>query len=44
MFITAVIFNEKNQKFFLEHLNTPILFFINMKTATVNTLLKGFLA
>ena len=43
MFITAVIYDEKNQKFFWQ-LNTPSLFYFNMKTATVNNLIKGFLA
>ena len=37
MFITAVILVEKNQKFFGQ-LNTPFLFYVNMKTATVNNL------
>ena len=43
MFITAVILDENNQKFFWQ-LNTPFLFYVNMKTAPVNNLIKGFLA
>ena len=33
---------KNNQKFFWQ-LNTPFLFYVNMKTATVNNLIKGFL-
>ena len=29
---------------FFWQLNTPFLFYVNMKTATVNNLIKGFLA
>ena len=43
MFITAVIFNVKNQKVFWQ-LNTPFLLYVKKKTATVNNLIKGFLA
>ena len=31
-------------KSFFWQLNTPIFFYVNMKTATVNNLIKGFLA
>ena len=34
---------KRNKKCFWQ-LNTPFLFYINMKTATVNNLIKGFLA
>ena len=43
MFITAVILDKKDQKFFWQ-LNTPFLSYVNMKTATVNNLIKGVLA
>ena len=44
MFITAVISDAKNQKGFFCQVSTPFLFYVNMKTATVNNLIKGFLA
>ena len=34
----------KRIKSFFWQLNTPFLFYVNMKTATVNNLIKGFLA
>ena len=43
MFIKDVIYDEKNQKLFWQ-LNGPFLFYVNMKTATVNNLIKRFLA
>ena len=42
MFITAVKKDEKNQKLFWQ-LNTPFLFYINMKRATVNNLKDFYL-
>ena len=41
MFIADMISDEKNQKFFWQ-LNTPFPFYVNMKTATVNNLIKEF--
>ena len=34
---------KRNKRFFWQ-LNTPFLFYINTKTATVNNLIKEFLA
>ena len=34
---------KRNKRFFWQF-NTPFLFYINMKTATVNNLIKGSLA
>ena len=48
MFITAVIqqlwYKMKRVKKIFWQLNTPFLFYVNMKTATVNNLIIGFLA
>ena len=38
------VYKMKRTKSFFWQLNTPFLFYANMKTATVNNLIEGFLA